>query len=176
MIYFCIPALNEERTVGVVLWKLRQVMTEMQRDFQIIVVDDASTGDTAGKVAALAREFPDLRLRYVRLDRNMGGGAARNRGVREATDLAPLPAINETLNVVSIPELSIYSNRDRMGVAEFSGFIYDARTGQIMMPVCETCKLADPDHCWNCWIAWHLNGCYSCPSEPSGAIATLAKK
>lgn len=37
--------------------------------------------------------------------------------------------INETLNVVSIPELSIYSNRDRMGVAEFSGFIYDARTG-----------------------------------------------
>ena len=31
--------------------------------------------------------------------------------------------INENLNVVSIPELSIYSNRDRMGVAEFSGFL-----------------------------------------------------
>ena len=37
--------------------------------------------------------------------------------------------INENLNVVSIPEVSIYSNRDRMGVAEFSGFLYDARTG-----------------------------------------------
>lgn len=37
--------------------------------------------------------------------------------------------INESLNVVSIPEVSIYSNRDRMGVAEFSGFIYDTRTG-----------------------------------------------
>ena len=37
--------------------------------------------------------------------------------------------INETLNVVSIPELSLYSNRDRMGVAEFSGFLYDGRTG-----------------------------------------------
>lgn len=37
--------------------------------------------------------------------------------------------INDSLNVVSLPELSIYSNRDRMGVAEFSGFIYDARTG-----------------------------------------------
>ena len=37
--------------------------------------------------------------------------------------------INDALNVVSIPELSIYSNRDRMGVAEFSGFIYDTRTG-----------------------------------------------
>lgn len=37
--------------------------------------------------------------------------------------------INEALNVVSIPEVSLYSNRDRMGVAEFSGFLYDARTG-----------------------------------------------
>lgn len=37
--------------------------------------------------------------------------------------------INESLNVVSLPELSVYSNRDRMGVAEFSGFLYDARTG-----------------------------------------------
>ncbi|AQR60267.1 hypothetical protein BZG35_00295 [Brevundimonas sp. LM2] len=37
--------------------------------------------------------------------------------------------INETLNVVSLPELSLYSRRDRVGVAEFSGFLYDARTG-----------------------------------------------
>lgn len=37
--------------------------------------------------------------------------------------------INETFNVVSLPELSIYSHRDRVGVAEFSGFLYDAQTG-----------------------------------------------
>ncbi|MBU1348221.1 MAG: hypothetical protein KKA16_14875 [Alphaproteobacteria bacterium] len=37
--------------------------------------------------------------------------------------------INENLNVVSIPELSLYSRRDRVGVAEFSGFVYDAHTG-----------------------------------------------
>ena len=37
--------------------------------------------------------------------------------------------INENLNVVSLPELSVYSRRDRIGVAEFSGFLYDARTG-----------------------------------------------
>ena len=37
--------------------------------------------------------------------------------------------INESLNVVSLPELSVYSRRDRIGVAEFSGFLYDARTG-----------------------------------------------
>ena len=38
--------------------------------------------------------------------------------------------INDSLNVVSLPEMSIYSLRDRVGVAEFSGFVYDARTGQ----------------------------------------------
>jgi len=37
--------------------------------------------------------------------------------------------INENFNVVSIPELSIYSRRDRIGVAEFSGFLYDGKTG-----------------------------------------------
>lgn len=37
--------------------------------------------------------------------------------------------INESLNVVSLPELSVYSYRDRVGVAEFSGFLYEARTG-----------------------------------------------
>jgi len=37
--------------------------------------------------------------------------------------------INDNFNVVSIPELSIYSRRDRVGVAEFSGFVYDGKTG-----------------------------------------------
>lgn len=37
--------------------------------------------------------------------------------------------INDTFNVVSIPELSIYSRRDRVGVAEFSGFLYEPKTG-----------------------------------------------
>ncbi len=37
--------------------------------------------------------------------------------------------INDSFNVVSIPELSVYSRRDRVGVAEFSGFLYEPRTG-----------------------------------------------
>jgi len=37
--------------------------------------------------------------------------------------------INDTFNVVSLPELSVYSQRDRVGVAEFSGFLYEANTG-----------------------------------------------
>jgi hypothetical protein len=37
--------------------------------------------------------------------------------------------INDSFNVVSIPELSVYSRRDRVGVAEFSGFLYEPGTG-----------------------------------------------
>ena len=37
--------------------------------------------------------------------------------------------INDSFNVVSIPELSVYSRRDRVGVAEFSGFLYEPSTG-----------------------------------------------
>lgn len=40
--------------------------------------------------------------------------------------------INDSFNVVSLPELSVYSRRDRVGVAEFSGFVYDARTGEAL--------------------------------------------
>lgn len=38
--------------------------------------------------------------------------------------------ISSTFTVVTIPELSIYSRKDRTGVAEFSAFAYDARTGR----------------------------------------------
>lgn len=37
--------------------------------------------------------------------------------------------INDSFNVVSLPELSLYSRRDRVGVAEFSAFLYEPETG-----------------------------------------------
>ncbi|NIQ55975.1 MAG: glycosyltransferase, partial [Gammaproteobacteria bacterium] len=46
MIYISIPAHNEERTAGVVLWKVRQVMSEFGRDYEVLFLDDASTDRT----------------------------------------------------------------------------------------------------------------------------------
>ncbi|ADK99568.1 DUF6655 family protein [Brevundimonas subvibrioides] len=60
----------------------------------------------------------------------MRAGALSLEQMRRVVGIPPLAVpINETLNVVSLPELSLYSRRDRVGVAEFSGFLYDARTG-----------------------------------------------
>ncbi|MFN3514771.1 MAG: DUF6655 family protein [Phenylobacterium sp.] len=38
--------------------------------------------------------------------------------------------VTQTLSTVTIPELSVYSRRDRTGVAEFSAFAYEAATGR----------------------------------------------
>src|SRR5439155_1237045 len=46
MIYVCVPAHNEARTVGLVLWKVRQVFTAFPREYQLLVADDGSSDDT----------------------------------------------------------------------------------------------------------------------------------
>jgi len=58
MIYVCVPVHNEARTVGLVLWKVRQVFTAFEREYQIIACDDASTDGTADVLASYARVLP----------------------------------------------------------------------------------------------------------------------
>jgi glycosyltransferase involved in cell wall biosynthesis len=59
---------------------VRSVLGQSTPRFEIIVVDDASTDDTAERVVA----FADHRVRLLRLDRNVGVSAARNEGIRVA--------------------------------------------------------------------------------------------
>ena len=58
MIYVCVPVHNEASTAGLVLWKIRQVFTAFQREYQIIACDDASTDGTAEVLASYARVLP----------------------------------------------------------------------------------------------------------------------
>jgi len=58
MIYVCVPVHNEARTAGLVLWKVRQVFTAFEREYQIIACDDASTDGTGDVLASYARVLP----------------------------------------------------------------------------------------------------------------------
>ena len=58
MIYVCVPAHNEASTVGLVLWKVRQVFTAFEREYQIVACDDASTDGTADVLTSYARVLP----------------------------------------------------------------------------------------------------------------------
>jgi glycosyltransferase involved in cell wall biosynthesis len=81
LIYICIPAYNEAATVGLLLWKIRQVMGEFPRDYELLVVDDASSDDTDEILAPYARVLP---LTILRNDERQGYAASLERLIREA--------------------------------------------------------------------------------------------
>ena len=56
------------------------VLAQTYTDWELIIVDDCSTDNTAEVVAA----FHDPRIRYLLNDRNLGAALTRNRALREA--------------------------------------------------------------------------------------------
>jgi glycosyltransferase involved in cell wall biosynthesis len=52
--------------------------------FEVIVVDDASTDDTAAMMAEFASQHSNPVLRTLRNDHHAGANASRNRGIRES--------------------------------------------------------------------------------------------
>lgn len=88
MIYICIPSYNEERTVGVLLWKIRQVMAEFPRDYHLLVLDDASNDATPDILAPYTRVLP---LTLIRHAQRTGYADSLEQLLREAVRRAPYP-------------------------------------------------------------------------------------
>lgn len=73
-----LPTFDRADRVGQAIASVRAQTYEA---FELLVVDDASTDDTAARVAAIA----DRRVRLLRQPENRGVAAARNRGIAEAS-------------------------------------------------------------------------------------------
>jgi glycosyltransferase involved in cell wall biosynthesis len=88
LIYICIPAYNEAATIGVLLWKIRQVMGEFPRDYELLVMNDASTDQTEDVLAPYLRVLP---LSVLRSEQRLGYAASLERLIREAVGRASHP-------------------------------------------------------------------------------------
>ena len=88
VIYVCIPAHNEALTVGVLLWKARRVLGEFDRDYRLVVHDDASTDDTQAVLERYRRAIP---LTILRSDEQIGYSASVERLLRHVVTQATYP-------------------------------------------------------------------------------------
>lgn len=88
MIYVCVPCHNEADTVGLLLWKVRQVFTEFQREYQLLVGDDASTDHTSETLASYTKVLP---LTVVQHRRREGYARTVEELLRLATERTDRP-------------------------------------------------------------------------------------
>lgn len=58
MIYVCIPAYNEAPTIGLLLWRIRKVFERYPREYEIVVLDDASEDATADTLVPYGEVLP----------------------------------------------------------------------------------------------------------------------
>jgi glycosyltransferase involved in cell wall biosynthesis len=72
-----IPTYNRAHLLG---RAIRSVLAQTYHDYELIVVDDGSTDNTQ----EIVRDFSDDRIKYIRHDKNKGGAAARNSGIKAA--------------------------------------------------------------------------------------------
>ncbi|MCB0778907.1 MAG: glycosyltransferase family 2 protein, partial [Flavobacteriales bacterium] len=80
-----VPAYNEERTIHLILDKVRDVLLINGIAKEVIIVDDGSTDGTVAAVLRYTVMNPELAIHFFQQPRNMGKGAAIHRGIREAT-------------------------------------------------------------------------------------------
>jgi dolichyl-phosphate beta-glucosyltransferase len=91
-----IPAYNEAERIPRTLHGTVEYLKSRGKPFEVLVVDDGSSDNTAGVVEELSRELPGVRL--LRNPRNMGKGATVRNGVFAARGrmIAFLDADNST--------------------------------------------------------------------------------
>ncbi len=80
-----IPVFNEEKTIHLILNRVRDVQLPAGISKELVIVNDFSSDNTASALASYCDANPSLDIRVFHQPANMGKGAALHRGIKEAT-------------------------------------------------------------------------------------------
>lgn len=80
-----IPAFNEERTIHLILDKVRDVELIGGFTKDVFIINDGSTDNTVEAVRKYMAANPEMGIHFHDQPHNMGKGAAIHRGIKEAT-------------------------------------------------------------------------------------------
>ena len=70
------PTFNRAHCIGDAI---RSVLAQTYRNWELVIIDDCSSDDTSNVISS----FPDARIKYLRLERNLGSAGARNAALDE---------------------------------------------------------------------------------------------
>jgi glycosyltransferase involved in cell wall biosynthesis len=80
-----IPAYNEEKTIHMILNKVKEVELLNGIEKEVIIVNDCSKDDTRGAIQKYMDENKELNIQYHEHEVNKGKGAALHTGIEKAT-------------------------------------------------------------------------------------------
>ena len=123
-----IPTHNRSEFLGAAIGS---VLSQTFQDFELIVVDDASTDTTAEVVAS----FNDERIKFIRHGMNKGGSVARNTGILNSTGdyIAFLDDDDEWLPAKLSKQIQVLLSSPPEVGCVYAGYLdVDRSTGQIL--------------------------------------------
>ena len=80
-----IPAYNEERTIHLILDRVRDVKLLNDIQKEIIIVNDCSSDNTVGALEAYMAKNPEMGIQLYNQEKNQGKGAAIHKAISLAT-------------------------------------------------------------------------------------------
>lgn len=80
-----IPAYNEEKTIHLILNKVRDVQLTDNIEKEILIINDCSKDNTEAAIQRYMSENPGIPIQYYRHEVNRGKGAALHTGIKKAT-------------------------------------------------------------------------------------------
>jgi len=79
-----LPAYNEEKTIHLILDKIREVELLNDLDKEVVIINDCSSDNTEDVINKYMTAHKDLVIHYFKMVQNGGKGSAIHRGIQEA--------------------------------------------------------------------------------------------